>query len=438
MRDLSTSSFQFVHTADIHLDSPMKGLTKYEGVAIDRLRNATREAFRELVDRTIHTQPAFMIIAGDLFDGDWKDYNTGFFFVNEMARLRQAGINAYVLYGNHDAQSQITKRLRLPENVFEFSSQRVQSHRLDEFNVVLHGRSYPRRDVQENLSQEYPAPMEGMFNIGVLHTGMGGIGGHADYAPCSLEQLINAGYDYWALGHVHTRQILHQIPHVVFPGNLQGRHINEDGPRSASLVTVEEGQVVNIEEWECDVVRWHRLDVAIEACVHLSDVYSAIQQQLTKFLDTVEGDHTNAVRVRLTGSTHLHGLLDSSEEDLTLNVQSSALDVDGERLWIQKVEVATLSSQADEPYTNSDEAIDELHSLLGGEVNDSELMDRLREDFLRLTEKLPNTLKTELEEQENGYTQMLIEDSYEELLARIKDRVMFEITKGEEDAAQQA
>ncbi|MCY3886022.1 MAG: DNA repair exonuclease [Gammaproteobacteria bacterium] len=438
MKDLSDSSFKFVHTADIHLDSPMRGLTKYEGVAVDRLKTATREAFSNLISRTIDARPEFIVIAGDLFDGDWRDYNTGFFFVNEMARLRQAGIYAYVLYGNHDAQSQITKRLRLPENVKEFDHESVQSHRLDGFNVVLHGRSYPSRDVQDNLSQEYPSPTEGMFNIGVLHTGLGGLGGHADYAPCTLDQLVNAGYDYWALGHVHTRQVLHEDPHVVFPGNLQGRHINEDGPRSASLVTVKEGRVVGIEEWECDVVRWHRVDVPVQDCTQLNDIYMKIQQRLTEFQDAGGGEQTNAVRVRLTGATHLHGLLDSSEEDLTLNVQSSSLDVGRGALWIQKVEVATNSSSAAGPDTDSDEAIGELQSLLGGATNNAELIQHLREDFAKLTEKLPATLKSELEEQERGYIQLLVNDKYEELLNRMKDRVMYEITKGGEDANQQA
>lgn len=412
----------------------MKGLSKYEGVAVDRLRTATRDAFSELISKTIDARPAFVIIAGDLFDGDWKDYNTGYFLVTEMARLRKAEISAYVLYGNHDAQSQITKRLRLPENVHEFSHKAVESHTIDDLNVVLHGRSYPKRDVQENLVQEYPSPVDGMFNIGVLHTGLGGLGGHANYAPCNLEQLVNAGYDYWALGHVHTRQILNEHPHVVFPGNLQGRHINEEGPRSASLVTVEEGLVVEIEEWECDVVRWHRLDVPVEDCSASIDVLSAIDQKLAEFQENDEGDHTNAVRVRLTGTTPLHGSLVSGNEDFTRNVQALSLDVGGDTLWIERVEIATSPPAAVTSDQISNEAIGELRSMLDGAIGDPELEEQLQNEFARLSAKLHGELRTDTEKSESDYTQMLVNGKYRELLAHTADRVMFEIARGEQDA----
>lgn len=433
MKDLPMSRFQFVHTADIHLDSPMKGLTQYEGVAVDQLRTATRDAFSELISKTIDARPEFVIIAGDLFDGDWKDYNTGFFLVSEMARLRKAEINAYVLYGNHDAQSQITKRLRLPENVHEFSHREVESHRLDDLNVVLHGRSYPRRDVQENLVQAYPPPIDGMFNIGVLHTGLGGLGGHANYAPCSLEQLVNAGYDYWALGHVHTRQVLNEHPHVVFPGNLQGRHINEDGPRSASLVTVEEGRVVDIEEWECDFVRWHRIDVPVEDCMEFSDVLTAVSEKVDEFQEDHDGDHTNAVRIRLTGTTPLHGLIVSGNEDLTLDVQALSLDSGGDTLWVEKVEIATKPPAAGARDVATDEALGELQSLLDGATEDPGLAEQMQEEFAKLSAKIHGELKTDLEDGERRYTNLLVNDNYEELLAQTADRVMFEITRGEQN-----
>lgn len=412
----------------------MRGLTKYEGVAVDRLRTATRDAFRELISKTIDARPDFLIIAGDLFDGDWNDYNTGFFFVNEMARLRQAEISAYVLYGNHDAQSQITKRLRLPENVYEFSHKTVESHRIDDLNVVLHGRSYPRRDVQENMVQEYPYPLDGMFNIGVLHTGLGGIGGHANYAPCTEEQLVNAGYDYWALGHVHTRQILNEYPHVVFPGNLQGRHINEDGPRSASLVTVEEGRVVDIEEWECDVVRWHRLDVWVEEFTELVDVMTAIQQKVGEFQKDNEGEHTNAVRIRLTGTTPLHGSFVSGNEGLTRDVQALSLDIGRDSLWIERVEVATTPPATVAQEITVDEAMGELQSMLVGAVRDSELAEHLQDEFARLSGKLQSELKTDLEDNERSYTHLLVNGKIEELLTQTANRVMFEINRGEQNA----
>lgn len=412
----------------------MKGLTQYEGVAVDRLRTATREAFSKLIRKAVAAQPAFVIIAGDLYDGDWKDYNTGFFFLSEMRRLGDAGVPAYVLYGNHDAQSQLTKRLRLPDNVFEFDHERVQSHQPKDFDVILHGRSYPVRDVQDNLCHEYPPPTEGLFNIGVLHTGLGGLGGHANYAPCSLEQLVNTGYEYWALGHVHTRQVLNENPHVVFPGNLQGRHINEDGPRSASLVTVEEGRVVDIEEWECDVVRWHRIEVDVEDCVDSIDVLTRVDHGIAEYLKQYEGEHTNALRIRLLGTTPMHGSLASGIESLTRNIRASSLNVGGDGLWIERVDVATRPPEFLAQESLADESVDEMRALLRGAADDPDLAQRLQQEFEKLTAKLQSELKTDLEDGERGFTRMLVSNNYQEILAHTVDRVMAEVSRKNVDA----
>ena len=216
------TSFRFLHTADIHLDSPLIGLSNIEGQVADRIRTAPRAAFESLVERVIESEIDFLVISGDLYDGSWRDYKTGLFFAEQMGRLHQYRIPVYLLHGNHDAQSQITKPLVLPDNVNVFGVRKPETFRNEEINVVLHGQSYRQTAVTENLVPGYPSPIDGAFNIGVLHTALGGMGGHANYAPCDLKELVAKGYDYWALGHVHKRQVLHVQPHVVFPGNLQG------------------------------------------------------------------------------------------------------------------------------------------------------------------------------------------------------------------------
>ena len=208
------TSFRFIHTADVHIDSPLIGLTRHEGAAAERIRSATREAFDNLIGQAIDEQVAFVVIAGDLYDGDWRDFHTGLFFSLQMGRLAKAGIRAFILYGNHDAESQITKRLSLPDNVNAFSSRKAETFVLDEFKVALHGQSFRQRDVTDNLVPGYPDPVPRMFNIGVLHTALGGETGHENYAPCSLDELIAKGYDYWAFGHVHNGQVLHEHPHI--------------------------------------------------------------------------------------------------------------------------------------------------------------------------------------------------------------------------------
>ena len=165
------TSFRFIHTADIHLDSPLRGLAGQEGSAAERIRAAPREAFDTLIGQAIQEKVDFVVIAGDLYDGNWRDYRTGLFFVRQMGRLAVEGIPAFVLYGNHDAESRITRRLDLPGNVRSFSSLQPETFTLDEFGVTLHGQSFAQRDVTDNLVPDYPSPVQGMFNIGVLHTG---------------------------------------------------------------------------------------------------------------------------------------------------------------------------------------------------------------------------------------------------------------------------
>lgn len=176
-------SFRFIHTGDIHLDSPLKGLSGQPGAATERIRTATRAALENLVSQAIEEAVDFVIIAGDLYDGDWRDYQTGLFFVKQMGRLAQANIPVFLLYGNHDAESQITRKLTLPANVSVFSARKAETFRLQQFNVALHGQSFRQRDITDNLVPAYPAPTAGCFNIGVLHTGLGGMGGTRTMRP---------------------------------------------------------------------------------------------------------------------------------------------------------------------------------------------------------------------------------------------------------------
>src|SRR5262245_25317729 len=167
-RSSALRPFRFIHTGDIHLDSPLKGLSGQQGAAAERIRTATRAALENLVAQAIEEQVAFVIIAGDLYDGEWRDYQTGLFFVKQMGRLAQANIPVFLLYGNHDAENQITRRLTLPANVHVFSARKPETFRLPQLHVALHGQSFRQRDITDNLVPAYPSPLAGCFNIGVL------------------------------------------------------------------------------------------------------------------------------------------------------------------------------------------------------------------------------------------------------------------------------
>ncbi|MDD5390272.1 MAG: DNA repair exonuclease [Gallionellaceae bacterium] len=336
--------FRFLHAADIHIDSPLEGLDAYDGAPVAALRGATRVAFENLVRLALDEKVDFLLLAGDVYDGDWKDFSTGLFFTRQMARLKAAGIPVYLIAGNHDAASVLTRRLSLPDNTQVFSTRAAESKEVPGLPVTIHGRGFPQRAVPENLALEYPAPLPARFNIGLLHTSLTGAPGHDTYSPCSLADLAAKGYQYWALGHVHQPQVLARAPWVVYPGNTQGRHIREPGARGCRLVTVGDDMEVRDAEFRAlDVLRWGRLEVDVSDEIALADVYARIGAALVEAAATSEG-RLLAARVVLIGATDLHGFLKRDLPGLRAECVNQAQSVpDG--IWIEKVEVRTTPRQ---------------------------------------------------------------------------------------------
>ena len=141
-----------------------------------------------------------------------------------MVRLGRVSIAVFIVQGTHDARGVITRQIPWPDNVTVFSSRAAETVRLEPLGVAIHGHSFPDREVPEDLVPGFPSAVSGYFNIGLLHTSLTGIGGHDTFAPTTLLNLKSRGYDYWALGHIHARQVVCEQPRVVFPGNIQGRH----------------------------------------------------------------------------------------------------------------------------------------------------------------------------------------------------------------------
>ncbi|WP_316237029.1 DNA repair exonuclease [Bradyrhizobium sp. SZCCHNR1015] len=418
------TNFQFLHTGDIHLDSPLKGLAGQDGPAADLIRTATRQAFSNLVDLAIAEEVAFVVIAGDLYDGDWRDYQTGLFFVRQMGRLAQAGIPVYLIWGNHDAESQITKRLNLPDNVKVFSSRKPQTLTLDGLKVAIHGQSFKQRDVTDNLVPAYPAPIAGCFNIGVLHTGLGGMGGHANYAPCSMDDLINKGYDYWALAHVHQGQVLHERPHVVFCGNLQGRHIRETGPKGACVVSVRDGAVDNIATIRCSVVHWARLNVAADKAHHFNDLIDAIRDAITRAVAADDGGQLLACRIQITGRTSLHAQLPGTIEQLTAEARAAALGLGEAAAWIERIAIDT-EPELDRSHAVRADALGDLQKIVEDAASDGQVTAQIEAALGDLIRKLPHDLRAELEsgalmDAATGDYKSLIERAGRDLLAQLE------------------
>ena len=169
---------KFIHTADIHLDSPLCRLEAYEGAPVEEVRQASRRAFENLIDLAIEESVDFVLIAGDLFDGDWKDYNTGLYFIKQAGRLSDSRIQVFIVSGNHDAAGKMTRSLPYPDNVHVLSWRKPETRIIDHLKVAVHGQSFPKVAVTDNLAIDYPDPVPGHFNIGLLHTSLTGREGH--------------------------------------------------------------------------------------------------------------------------------------------------------------------------------------------------------------------------------------------------------------------
>lgn len=371
------TSFRFLHAADIHLDSPLYGLSRYEGLPVEDIRSATRAAFDNLIQLAIDEAVDFLVIAGDLFDGDWRDMGTGLYFARAMGRLDQVGIPAFLLSGNHDAESIVSRTVPWPPNVRQFGTRRPVTHRLDELGVAIHGQSFQTQVVMDNLVLAYPPAVEGSFNIGVLHTALAGREGHATYAPCSLEDLRSRGYDYWALGHVHEFELVSTAPHVVFPGNLQGRTIRETGPKGAVIVSVDDGDLTSVERIELDVFRWVRLEVDCSGR-EFDAIPDLIRSELIRLHGSNGSGRSLITRVTLAGEMADAGGLHDQADQLRDDVRAIAASISTD-LHVEKVKVLVT-----EP-ADTDRAVlgEDLDTLIEEGRSDPELIKAIGDDLKR-------------------------------------------------------
>jgi DNA repair exonuclease SbcCD nuclease subunit len=347
------------------------------------VRHCTRRAFANLVDLAISEKVAFVIIAGDLYDGDWRDYSTGLWFASEMRRLDRP---CFLIRGNHDARSHITRNLENPPNVTEFSARRAETVRLEALGVALHGRSFPDRAVPEDLSATYPEAVRGLLNIGILHTSGDDPGEHETYAPCNVAALVAKGYDYWALGHIHQRRELHPPgnPWIVFPGNIQGRHARETGAKGCTLVEVQDGRIVRLSHRDTDVLRWAQVLVPLDGAETMPEIAARLRFELTAAHEQADGRPLIA-RVTLTGATPSHPELAADPQAIEAECRNAAAAVSG-HLHIERVRLETRMPA--QPLVQEG-GISELYQAFFGALDDPDVQKRLLDDFINLLSQIP-------------------------------------------------
>jgi DNA repair protein SbcD/Mre11 len=402
------TTLKFLHAADVHLDSPLRGLRNKSGAPLASIRIASRRALENLVSLAKQEEVDFVVVAGDLFDGDRDNYDTSHFFVNQAAKLREAGIPLVLIRGNHDAQSKMTRDLIWPANVKEFGSREAETITGESIGIhaplALHGWSFANASEQRNLAADYPRPIKGLFNLGILHTSLTGAEGHDKYAPCTLDDLAARGYEYWALGHIHQRDWLPRrlengAAPVVFPGNLQGRHIKETGPKGCYLVEADAEGVKKQTFHTLDVFRWEMLTVDASLFSTVEDCYEQCARQFQNAHRAADNRQL-ALRVTCVG----HGVTfdrlavkQSKVEAELLNLIAQSYD---DQIWLENVRfVAT--PQTIQPKEELSDAVSEylrreLSELASGKST-TEYAGAIEDLLERLPDELVDSLGIELD-----------------------------------------
>lgn len=414
-------TYRFVHAADIHLDSPLRSLALRGPNLADLIGNATRRAFVRVVDLCLDEQVDALLLAGDLYDGDQTSMKTARFLAEQLRRLHEAGVRVFVIRGNHDALSRISKELTLPETVKLFGG-RAEAIAIErgsgQFPVAIHGLSFAQPHAPEGLIGKYRPPVEDAVNIGLMHTSLAGAPGHDLYAPCSLADLQGTGFRYWALGHVHKRSVVEGGCAIVMPGMPQGRDINEAGAKSVTLVTIGDDRSIRIEERATSIAQFERVAVDATGIDDWRDLVTVLARALEQARGDVACEHLVA-RLRVTGATPLAWRI-RRDLDLLKTEADDRASVIG-RCWVEKLEVdcrapgAVAGASAD-PLT-------ELHRLIDQEVIGS---DAYQVEVMAIAEELRTQLPQECrgllgsdEEAFKATIAVLARDGSEDVLARL-------------------
>ncbi|WP_460272148.1 metallophosphoesterase family protein [Celeribacter sp. ULVN23_4] len=378
---------KILHTADIHLDSPLRSLAIRNSELRKVVTTATRASFSQLIDIAITESVTALLISGDLFDGKERSASTGAFLMAELDRLGDAGIRVFYIKGNHDAENPITGTLDLPSHVHVFDARGGKEKLVDD--VWIHGVSFTDRHAPDSLLPRFKAPVPGAVNIAMLHSSLAGAAGHDVYAPCSLADLSGIGFEYWALGHIHKRQIHSDAPWVVMPGIPQGRDIGEAGPKSATLLTIDQGRI-DVTEVPTSVVEFAESKLDVTETDSDEDLRSLLKTQLSTMRKDISAP-VGVVRLTLTGHPTRHWQI-LRDRDVWIEQADELAQTVGD-IWIDKLLFDLSPPEANEG-TNS--AADELAKTMAMIRTEPGFSALARDEVETLLQDLPASLRNKL------------------------------------------
>jgi exonuclease SbcD len=304
--------FTFMHAADLHLDSPFKGLTKVTDAVRDRLRESTFTALRGILEIIRQDKVDFVVLAGDLFDAADRSLRAQLRLQRALGEMTALGAQVFIVHGNHDPESGRQAKLDWPQGVHVFGSGGVDCipayTRSGELAAHVYGISYPTAAVTDNLALRFKKREGAPFHLALLHANVDGDPSHDNYAPCKLDELVSAGFHFWALGHVHDRRVLHEYPHVVYPGNLQGRSIRETGGKGVYVVSVTGTGSIDMRFRDVADVLWQEIAVSIEGIEREQELKNRLLTAVEEIRREAQGRPV-LVRIQLDGRGILHDRL---------------------------------------------------------------------------------------------------------------------------------
>ena len=370
---------RFVHAADLHLDSPFRGVGAASAKLKDQLQAATLGALRRVVDHTIRSKADFLVIAGDIYDSKDRNLRALVSFRNEMERLAERNIPAYIVHGNHDPLNGWGSGFQLPPNVVTFggSADTEPFIRRGREVAQITGVSYPRERITENLAASLK-PLEGApYSIAVLHANVGHQAGHAEYAPATVEDLTSSGFDYWALGHVHTASVVAAEPAmVVYPGNTQGRNPRETGARGCYQVDVDTNGRAHLEFVDTSVARWTHLELSIAHFTAVDQLVDSMLEKARQAAASFEGPMVARCTIRGNGPLHRDLLRDDMNEELADVLRSAVIP--------ESVRIATGPQLDFEALARTETMVSDFLKLSEQALADPAMRERLAEALLPL------------------------------------------------------
>ena len=419
-------AYRFVHAADVHLDSPLRSLALRDPDLADLIGNATRRAFVDIVDLCLAERVDALLLAGDLYDGDQTSMKTARFLSEQIRRLDEAGVRVFIIRGNHDALSRITKELIFPDSVKVFGG-RAEVVVLDApgggFPVAIHGLSFAQPHAPENLIGKYKPAIDGAVNVGILHTSLAGAPGHDLYAPCSPADLQATGFRYWALGHVHKRSVIEGSCTIVMPGMPQGRDIGEAGAKSMTLVTIADDQSLRLEERITSIAQFGRIGVDATGIADWRTLVAALARTMEQARSEAVSEHLVA-RLCVTGATPLAWRI-RRDSDLLKTEADERASIIG-KCWIEKLEVGCQPPNAVVGATA--DPINELRRLIDDEVFRSDAYQAEAESIAEeLRAQLPQECRGLL-----GSTEAEFRSALAELMKEGADDVLAQLHAGPE------